>query len=149
VRRARPIFLVALVVFMLLGGISAWRHANRPPGRWVGRTHCSWFGEPRVEIIPGLARVESLATAAHESVHVAECRSLGPVRYRWNTLFASSNLALEAPAYCVAARVRLENGWSMATVRSTVMEDMQAAMGDQFDSLSLSRALVRGCAELR
>jgi hypothetical protein len=147
--RARPGFLVALAVFMLFGVVSAWRHANRLPGRWVGRTHCSWLGEPRVEIIPGLTRVESLATAAHESVHVAECRSLGPMRYRWKTLFASSNLALEVPAYCVAARVRLANGWSLNTVRSTVLEDMEAAMGDQVDSVGLAGALYRECPTVR
>jgi hypothetical protein len=133
---------------MLFGGISAWRRANRLPGRWVGRTHCSWFGEPRVEVISGLARVESIATVAHESVHVAECRAMGPVRYRWNTLFAASNLELEAPAYCVAARVRLANGWSLNTVRSTVLEDMQAAMGDEVDSVTLARALTSRCPEL-
>lgn len=102
-----------------------------------------------MEIIPGLARVESIATMAHESVHVAECDSLGPVRYRWNTLFAASNLALEAPAYCVAARVRLANGWSVTTVRSTVLGDMQAAMGDQLDSATIHRTLTATCPVLR
>jgi hypothetical protein len=102
-----------------------------------------------VEIIPGLARTESIAAVAHESVHVAECDSLGPVRYRWNTVFAASNLALEVPAYCAAARVRLRNGWSLNTVRSTVLDDMRAAMGDQLDSSTMYRALTAACAELK
>jgi hypothetical protein len=80
---------------------------------------------------------------------VAECDSLGPVRYRWNTIFAASNLALETPAYCAAARVRLKSGWSLATVRSTVLEDMQAAMGDQLNSATIRAALDRGCPDLR
>lgn len=147
--RTRPGFLVALLIIGIFGVISTWQRAHRPGGRWVGRTHCSWFGEPRVEIRPGLARVESIATAAHESVHVAECRELGPVSYRWNTLFAARNLALEVPAYCVAARIRLANGWSTYTVKSTVLGDMQAAMGDQLDSVKIHRALGDGCPELR
>ena len=99
-------------------------------------------------IRPGLARVESIATVAHESVHVEECRALGPVRYRWNTLFATSNLALEAPAYCAAARVRLKQGWSLNTVRKTVEEDMLAAMSDQVDVESIRRSLASTCPEI-
>src|SRR5437868_6953157 len=147
--RARPGFLVALAVIAIFGAISTWRRANRPGGRWVGRTHCSWRGAPRVEIIPGLARTESIATAAHESVHVAECNSLGPIGYRWNTVFAASNLALEAAAYCASARVRLNNGWLLPTAKSTAIGDMQAAMGDQLDSATLHRALAASCPELR
>lgn len=148
-RRARPGFLIALAVIAVFGAVSTWRRAHRPGGRWVGRTHCSWRGAPRVEIRPGLPRTESIAAVTHESVHVAECDSLGPIRYRWNTLFASSNLALEVPAYCVAARVRLKNGWSINTVKFTILEDMRAAMGDQLDSATLHRALAVSCPELR
>jgi hypothetical protein len=147
--RTRPGFLVALAIIGIFGVISTWKRAHRLPGRWVGRTHCSWRGAPRVEIIPGLARSESLAAVAHEAVHVDECKDLGPTRYRWNTLFASSNLGLEAPAYCASARVRLASGWSIPTTRSTVLDDMIAAMGDQLDSATLHRALTEKCPELR
>jgi hypothetical protein len=147
-RRTRPIFLVALALVILYAGVATWRRANRPGGRWVGQTHCAWIGEPRVTIRPGLARSESIATVAHESVHVAECRALGPVRYRWNTLFAASNLALEIPAYCAAARTRLSHGWSLATVRSTVFDDMRAAMADAVDSTTMHRAIAAGCKDL-
>jgi hypothetical protein len=102
-----------------------------------------------VEIIAGLARTESIAAVTHESVHVEECKALGPAHYRWNTLFAASNLALEAPAYCASARVRLKSGWLLSTVKSTVLDDMRAAMGDQLDSLTLQRELVAACPELR
>lgn len=132
----------------MYASIATWRRANRPGGRWVGVTHCSWRGEPRVTIRPGLARVESIATVAHESVHVEECRSLGPVRYRWNTLFASSNLALETPAYCAAARVRLQHGWALTTVRQTVMQDMMSAMADVVDTAAVRRSLAFACPEI-
>jgi hypothetical protein len=147
--RARPALLIALVAVGAYGGIATWQRARRPAGRWVARTHCSWRGAPRVEIIPGLARTESIAAVAHESVHVDECRSLGPAKYRWNTLSAASNLALEVPAYCASARIRLANGWSINTVKSTVLTDMQAAMADQLDSATIHRALAAGCPVLR
>ena len=147
--RPRPLFVATLLLVALYGGVVAWLHAHRPAGQWVGRTECSWRGDPRVRIIPGLTRVESTATVAHESVHVAECRNLGPLRYRWNTLFAKSNLALEVPAYCASVRVRLKAGWQLSTVRSTVVEDMQAAMSDQLDSATLAQAIAMGCPELQ
>jgi hypothetical protein len=137
------------VIIAIFGAVTTWQRWHRPGGRWVGRTHCSWFGEPRITIRPGLARVESIATVAHERIHVAECQRLGPVRYRMSTLGAQSNLYLEAPAYCAAARVRLRNGWSLATVRSTVMTDMLAAMGDQLDSATIHRSLADVCTELK
>ena len=140
---------MVLAIVAIYGGVASWQRANRPGGRWVGRTHCSWRGEPRVEIRAGLAKSESLATVAHESVHVAECRDLGPVKYRWHTLFAASNLALEVPAYCAAAQVRLTNGWHLNTVRSTVMTDMLAAMGDRVDSVTMHRSLIDVCPVLK
>lgn len=66
-----------------------------------------------------------------------------------STLGAQSNLYLEAPAYCAAARVRLRNGWSLATVRLTIMIDMLAAMGDQLDSVTIHRSLAEVCPELK
>ncbi len=100
-------------------------------------------------IRPGLARVESIATVAHEAVHVNACKRLGPYRYRLSTLGAYSNLALESPAYCAAARIRLRNGWSINTVKSTVLTDMLAAMGDQLDSTAIHRELAVACPELK
>jgi hypothetical protein len=147
--RTRPGFLVALTIIAMFGVVSAWRRAHRPAGRVVGRPHCSWIGDPRIELTPGLARTESLATLAHEQVHAAECDSLGPVGYRWNTLFASSNLALEAPAYCAAARVRLKSGWSVNTARFTLLTDILAGMSDQLDSTAIHRAMTDACPELK
>lgn len=147
-KRTRPGFLVALAIIGIFGAVTVWKRAHRPGGRWVGRTHCSWIGEPRVTIRPGLALVESIATVAHENVHISECRRLGPFRYRLSTLGAQSNLYLEAPAYCAAARVRRRNGWSLATVRYTIMTDMLAAMGDQLDSATIQRAFTESCPGL-
>jgi hypothetical protein len=146
-RRAHPVLVGALVVTLAYGSVALWKRANRPGGRWVGQTHCSWIGQPRVTILPGLQRVESLATVSHESVHVTECRRLGPAAYRWNTLFAKSNLALEAPAYCAAARVRARNGWALNTIRESLVVDMLAAMGDEVDSASIARSLRSHCRE--
>jgi hypothetical protein len=146
--RPRPVFIAVLAMVAVFGAATAWQRAHRPGGRWVGRTHCSWVGEPRVTIRPGLARVESIATVAHEAVHVSACRRLGPVRYRLSTLGAQSNLHLEAPAYCAAAHVRLRNGWSLNTVRSTVLGDMLAAMGDKVDSATIHRTIVSSCPVL-
>ena len=54
-----------------------------------------------------------------------------------DSAIAASNLALEVPAYCAAARSRLKQGWSLATVRSTVLDDMRAAMSDAVDSTTI------------
>jgi hypothetical protein len=147
--RARPALLIILAIVGLYAGVAGWRRAHRPAGFWIARTHCSWGGEPRVEFIAGLRAADSITAAAHESVHVAECKALGPARYRWNTAFAASNLALEAPAYCSSARSRLKSGWSLGTTRATTLEDMLAGMGDQLDSATLHRALTSHCPELR
>jgi hypothetical protein len=137
-----------LAIVAAYGAVATWRRINRPGGRWVGRTDCAWFGEPTVTIRPGLARVESIATVAHERVHVEECRDLGPARYRWNTLFAASNLALESPAYCAAGHVRIASGWSPALVRETILGDMMAAMSDVADSGAIRQSLARRCPEI-
>jgi hypothetical protein len=147
-RRPRWLFLVLLATTIAYGAVATWKRSSRPGGRWVGRTDCAWFGEPVMTIRPGLARVESIATVAHEAVHVDECRTLGPVRYRWNTLSASSNLRLEAPAYCAAGRVRLRHGWSPALVRQTILYDMLAAMADGVDSVTIAAALHDACPEV-
>ena len=147
-RRPHWLLLALLAITVVYGSIATWKRLHRPGGRWVGRTDCAWFGEPVMTIRPGLARVESIATVAHEAVHVDECRSLGPVRYRWNTLSASSNLLLEAPAYCAAGRVRLRHGWSRALVRQTIVDDMLAAMADGVDSVTIAAALREACPDV-
>ena len=127
------------------GSVAIWRRANREPGRWVGYTDCAWLGKPRIVVRGGLRKIDSLAVVAHESVHAVECEQLGPLRYRWRTLFASSNLALETPAYCAGARVRAALSGDTAFVRATIPIDMIAAMGDVIDSVTIVRELAREC----
>src|SRR3954469_24599674 len=144
-RHAHPVLLGLLALTLLYGWVAIWKRANRPPGRWVGITDCAWRGTPRVTIRPGLRRVDSIAAVAHESVHVDECQRLGPLRYRWNTMFAASNLALETPAYCAGARSRIALNHDTAFIRATIVEDMMAAMGDVVDSGRVISALRRQC----
>ena len=145
--RPRSIFLVLLAMAVIYGSVATWRRMNRPPGRWVGYTECSWRGQPRMVIWSGMRRIDSLAGVAHESIHVAECRQLGPVRYRWRTMFAASNLALETPAYCEGARERVRLNGDTAFVRMTTAPDMIAAMGDVIDSATIVRSLTASCPE--
>lgn len=92
-----------------------------------------------------MRRIDSLAVVAHELVHVAECEQLGPVRYRWRTMFAASNLALETPAYCAGARERVRLNGDTAFVRMTTALDMIAAMGDVIDSATIVRSIAAEC----
>lgn len=147
-RGPRPLLLIALAVAVCFGSLAAWRSAHRPPGHWVGITDCSWRGAPRVTIRPGMRREDSVAAAAHESVHVAECSRLGPFRYRWNTLFAASNLALETPAYCAGERTRIRTPRDSSYARQAVIDNMMSAMSDRVDSLTMVAALRRECPEL-
>ena len=147
-RRPHPVLLVVLALTVLYGSVTAWRSAHRPPGQWVGVTHCSWIGKPVVELRSGLNAIDSVAASAHESVHVAECARLGPVRYRWNTLFASSNLNLETPAYCAGERTRIRSPRDSSYARQAVIDNMLSAMADRVDSATIVAALRRECPEL-
>jgi hypothetical protein len=144
-RKPHPVLVGALAVTLLYGAVAAWRHAKRPPGRWVGITDCSWRGAPLVTIRGGLRPIDSVAAVAHESVHVAECRRLGPLQYRWQTLFPASNLALETPAYCAGARSRVGLDHDTAFIRATIIEDMTAAMADVVDSSTIIASVAREC----
>lgn len=91
--------------------------------------------------------MDSLAVVAHESVHAAQCVRLGPIQYRWRTLFPKSNLELETPAYCAGASVRSRISGDTAFVRATIPIDMIAAMGDVVDSLAIVHALESTCPQ--
>lgn len=95
----------------------------------------------------GMRRIDSLAVLAHELVHVAECEELGPLRYRWRTMSAASNLALETPAYCAGARERARLNGDTAFLRMTTAQDMIAAMGDVIDSMTIVRSIAANCPE--
>lgn len=144
VRRPHPILLALLVLTLIYGSVATWRRITRP-GRWVGYTDCAWRGKPRVVVRGGLRPFDSLAVVAHESVHAAQCERLGPIRYRWRTLFASTNLGLETPAYCAGARTRARLTGDTAFVRMTIPLDMIAAMGDAIDSATIVRSIAAEC----
>jgi hypothetical protein len=146
--RPHPFLLAALAITLVYGGVAAWKRANRPPGRWVGITNCTWTTPPTITIRPGLRPIDSIATFAHESVHAAACKELGPLRYRWATLRAKSNLALEVPAYCAGARSRMRQNGDTMFVRITMPIDMMAAMGDDIDSATIARSIAESCPEL-
>lgn len=146
-RLPHPAYLVLLAITVAYGSLAMWKRANRPAGRWVGYAECSWRGKPRFVVRSGLKRVDSIGVVAHESVHVAQCDRLGPVRYRWNTIFAASNLALETPAYCASGRARLRLTGDTILERNAVPHDMLAAMGDVVDSITILRALKASCPE--
>jgi hypothetical protein len=146
-RRPHAALLALLAVTVLYGSIALWRRASRPGGRWVGYMECSWVGKPRIVVRDSLGPVETVAVTAHESVHAAQCDSLGPLRYRWRTLFAESNLALETPAYCEGARVRTRLTRDTVFDRLTMHGNMVAAMGDALDSATIARAIVSTCRE--
>lgn len=146
-RRPHPALLVLLAITIVFGSVATWRRMSRPGGRWVGYTQCAWRGKPRIVVRAGLRPVESLGVVAHESVHAAQCDSLGPIRYRWNTIFAASNLALETPAYCAGARARTRLTGDTAFDRTTIPINMLAAMGDEVDSATIHASLVATCRE--
>lgn len=146
--RPRPVFLLLLVAVALYGSIAAWRRVNRPPGRWIGVTHCSWIGRPTVTIRSGIKPQDSVGAVAHESVHVAECERLGPVGYRWNTVRASTRLALETPAYCAGSRARVRVTRDTFFERATILEDMMSDLADQMDTAEVIAALRKECADL-
>jgi hypothetical protein len=145
--RPRPFLLLLLFAAVVYGSISGWRRANRPPGRWIGVTECSWTGRPVVTIRSGIRRQDSVGAAAHESVHVAECGRLGPVGYRWNTVRASSRLALETPAYCAGSRARVGITRDTVFERATILDDMLSDLADQLDSAKIVAALESECPQ--
>ena len=81
-------------------------------------TECTFRGPPRVVIRPDLSAADSLPVRVHEEVHAAQCRALGPVRYRLRNLTGSGKLSLEVPAYCAAAQVRLKATGHWEAVRA-------------------------------
>jgi hypothetical protein len=146
-RRPHPALLALLAITIIYGSVATWRRMNRPPGRWVGYIECAWRGKPRIVVRQGLSQMESVAVHAHEAVHAAQCEQLGPLRYRWRTVFAASNLALETPAYCEGARVRARISGDTTFDRNTIPTNMLSAMGDVLDTATILRSLEATCPE--
>ena len=81
----------------------------------------------------------------HEEVHEAQCRRLGPVRYRITNLTGSGKLSLEVPAYCAAAVARIRSGWTRRAALERLRDDIHAAMSGVVDSSRIASAIRSGC----
>lgn len=140
--------MVALLV-VLGWAIPRWLGGAGVPAETLAYTECPWFGDARVRVARGLGPADREPVLRHEQVHAAQCRELGPVRYRWRNLRASGRLSLEAPAYCEGARARLVQGMTRSQVRERLVDDVAAAFHEEdLDPAVVAAALTRGCAEV-
>ena len=144
--RAKPRPFLWLMLFLVAtwGAISVWQRAHRET-LVLATTTCPFFGEPEIVISAEVVAVDSAPVRAHEEVHAAQCRSLGPWRYRWQNVRANGKLALEAPAYCAGASVRLAAGQDSGRVRIRLIENAFEALGNLADSSTIRRSLREAC----
>jgi hypothetical protein len=87
--------------------------------------------------------MEMAHVSAHEGVHAQQCRELGPIRYRIRNL--TSKLALEAPAYCAGATVRIALGLSRVEAKMRLLDDAVEALRRTADSAKIVSALEQAC----
>lgn len=126
------------------GGVSTWRRLNRNT-QVLATTECPFRGPARIVISADVPPDDTLFVRVHEEVHAAQCRQLGPVRYRWKNLFARGKLELEAPAYCAAAAARIRAGLDSARVSSRLRDDAVEALSDIADSATVVGTLHQYC----
>ncbi len=110
-------------------------------------TECPFRGPARVTMSANVFPEDTMPVRMHEEVHAAQCRDLGPVRYRLRNLSTRGRLSLEAPAYCAGARGRLVQRTDSARVRERLKDDSEAAFSGLADSV-VADALRRACPEL-
>jgi hypothetical protein len=144
VTRARGVLWATLIVAVAWLAVDSWRRANRET-LVLATTTCPFSGEPVVTISPDVVPVDSAPVRAHEDVHASQCRSLGPWRYRWENLSGRGKLALEAPAYCAGASVRLRAGQDSGRVRVRLIENAFEALGELADTAEIRRSLQASC----
>lgn len=142
-----PFVLVALLV-AIGWAVPKMRARAKLPADALAFTECPWFSGARVTVSPSVSPEDVVPVRDHENVHAAQCRDLGPVRYRVRNLRASGRLSLEAPAYCAGARARLMQGTDAARVRERVVDDATAAFHDDLDSTTVLAALGNSCPEV-
>lgn len=141
---AAAVRIAALACIAILAG-AALRHQHRVAGDVLAFTTCPFRGPAVVVTAPGLATEDTLPVRLHEEVHAAQCRALGPVRYRIRNLTGTGKLSLEVPAYCAAAEARVRSGWTRRNARERLNDDIQAAMSGVVDSAVISQTLRRDC----
>jgi hypothetical protein len=122
---------------------------SRPQyGQALAYTECPFGGEPRVTINPGIAPEDTFPVRMHEEVHAAQCREMGPLRYRVTNLTMRGRRTLEIPGYCAGARARRAQGMDPARVRERVLDDASAALASGRDSASVAAALLAMCPDV-
>jgi hypothetical protein len=144
VRGRRNALLAALAIVVVWWGVEAWRRASRET-LVLATTTCPFSGEPVVTISAAVVPQDSEPVRAHEEVHAAQCRQLGPWRYRWTNLRGAGKLGLEAPAYCAGAAVRLRAGQDSGRVRLRLIENAYEALAGLADSTAIRRSLQAAC----
>jgi hypothetical protein len=127
--------------------MSMWQRANRETVV-LASTTCPLRGSPRVVVSPDVSAEDSQPVRIHEEVHAAQCRALGPWRYRWRNLTRSGKLGLEAPAYCAAADARLRAGLDTSYVTRRLVDDATEALRDVADARAVRAALRHHCEHL-
>lgn len=142
-----PIILVALLVAIGWAFPKVLARADLP-AEALAFTECPWFSDARVTMSAAVSAEDADPVRRHENVHAAQCRDLGPLRYRLRNLRAAGRLSLEAPAYCAGARARLLQGMDTMHVRERIVDDATAAFHDDLDAKITVAALRRSCPEV-
>ena len=142
--RPRVAFWGLLVLAAAWGANSTWQRSQRET-LVLATTSCPFGGEPMITISAVVVPVDSEPVRAHEEVHAAQCRALGPWRYRWENLSRAGKLGLESPGYCAGASVRLRAGQDSGRVRQRLLENAFEALGDLADSATIRRSLQQAC----
>jgi hypothetical protein len=145
-RTNRVVLLLAIA--LASATLLAYRTFARAAGEPLAETECPFRGPPRVTVNAGLAAEDSMPVRLHEEVHAAQCRELGPVRYRIRNLTGGGKLSLEVPAYCAGARGRLAMRQDSVAVRVRLVDDAQAAFANIVDSARVRAALRAKCPDL-
>lgn len=142
--RTRWVLYVALVCTGAFATASTIRR-NQSRSQVLAYTECPFVGTARVVVMPDVAPEDTTPVRVHEEVHAAQCRSLGPIRYRVRNLTATGKLSLELPAYCAAARARLASGQAARAVRERMHDDVHAVFDGSVDSATIARGLQSQC----
>lgn len=140
----RPVFWAILAISIAWATLASLRR-GRLAGEVLAYTECPFRGPAVVVTQSGISDADTLPVRVHEEVHAAQCRALGPVRYRIRNLTGMGKLSLEVPAYCAAAEARVRSGWTSRDARERLNDDIQAAMAEVADSTAISNALRRDC----
>lgn len=147
VRPPRPLYIACLVVALLLGARAAWLESHRA-ARTIASTTCPFFGPPVVEMVSDMQPFDTMPARAHEDVHAAQCRELGPIRYRLRNLTAAGRLRAEAPAFCAAAVARLRVDPDTAYANDRLHTDMIEGLSHVADSVAIKQSLMVACPEI-